>query len=123
MTLVSLTYFAALLGDPIFLGVGWWLWSQRQRLRTPSWRSTALFSGLLCASANVFLYFLGAPLAKHVFMAQTPQWRIFNIDGDIGLVLVCAALICAILGVGKSRIPLALCAIFGLLLWIPVGIL
>jgi hypothetical protein len=123
MTLFSLMYLAIWIGEPLSLLVAWWLWQRRTRPDTSTWRSAALFSGLLCASGNVCLYFLWAPLAKHFFMTQTPQWRIFDIDGDIGVFLVGAALICAILGVGKSRVPLAACAILGLLLWLPVGVL
>lgn len=123
MTAFSLTYLLLLICEPLFLAVAWWLWSRRQRADRPAWRSAAMLAGLFCASCNVCVYFLWPPLAKYVFMTQSPQSRIFAIDGFIGVFLVCAALVCAILGIGKSRVPLAICAIVGFVLWLPIGIL
>jgi len=72
------------LGPPIFLAIAWWLWSRRHRPTEPSWRSTVLLAGLWCASANVCTYFVRVQLASHFFMSQTPQWRIFDLSGDVG---------------------------------------
>ena len=41
----------------------------------------------------------------------------------LSLPLVALAFACALAGKGKARVPLALLAVFGLLLWTPIGFL
>jgi hypothetical protein len=111
-----------LLGPPIFLAIAWWLWSRRHQATQSAWRATVLFAGLLCGSANVATYFVWVPLANHFFMRQTPQWRIFDLSGNVGLMFVCGALAGASIGVGKARLPLAVSAILGFVMWLPIGV-
>jgi len=110
------------LGPPIFLVIAWWLWLRRHRPTEPTWRSTVLLAGLWCASANVCTYFVQVSLARHFFMSQTPQWRIFDLSDDVGLLFVCGALAGALVGIGKSRLPLAVSAVLASFWWLHMGI-
>lgn len=56
-------------------------------------------------------------------MTQTPQWKIFELDGNVGMFLVDGALVGAIIGVGKARLPLAISAVLGFFMWLPLGVL
>jgi hypothetical protein len=50
-------------------------------------------------------------------------WKVQAVCGDIAVYLILVALIGATLGKGASRILVAVCALLGFLLWVPVGIL
>ena len=52
-----------------------------------------------------------------------PQWRVFDIAGDVGIALILGALAGALGGVGKTRLPLTVCALLGFFLWLPLGVL
>lgn len=123
MSLFAGAYLAVLAGMPICLGIAWWLWAGHHRATPKTWRSTALFLGMLCASANACAYFIWQPLAHQFLMSHTPQWRIFDLSGDVGIGLILGALIGALAGIGKPRLPLTICAVLGFLLWLPIGVL
>ena len=67
--------------------------------------------------------FFGWLVAREMTKVTPLIWKIKDTAGNIGVYLIILALIGAILGKGKSRAPTAACAVLGLLLWVPVGVL
>jgi len=123
MNVLAVIALAGLLGGPIALAIAWWLWLRYRDARNSSWRATTLLAGLLCATLNLAIFFVGVPIAHLVIWGDTPQWKIFDVSGNIGIFLLCTALVAALIGEGKARIPLALCSLLGIFLWLPVGVL
>lgn len=112
----------SLIGTPVSAGLAWWLWSLRDRSSAHSWRTGLLISGLLAGSTNAFLFY--SWFSCRLLAGSTTQvWTLKETCGDIGLWLVLLALIGAIGGKGGARIPIAICALLGLMNWIPVAIL
>jgi len=118
----SVILVASLLGAPIANGVAWWLRSRDDNSGLRSWRSSLLFVGLLFASANTALYLIW--LTFRLVDKNAPLvWKTHGICGDIALFLIPFALLGATFGKGNARIPVAVCALLGFFLWVPVGIL
>ena len=123
MLFVSGLFLASLLGTPISNGIAWWLWSRRNAEVSSQWRAMILFIGLLSVSANTAIHYIWLPATGHLFMRGTPDWKLKEIAGYVSIPLVLVALVGAIFGKGSSRIPLAICAVLGFLLGLPVGVL
>lgn len=122
MNLYSVVFATSLAGTPVLLGVCWWLRDAKQQSSNVGWRKVTLLVGLACASINALIYF--SWLAGRLLFNNNPMvWQTKDICGDVGIPLVAIALLAAILGKGVSRVPLAISALLGFILWIPVGIL
>jgi hypothetical protein len=76
--------------------------------------------GVFAACANVAL-FVGTQV--YVTRHNVSGVGLYYQLGDVSLPLVVRAFACALAGKGKARLPLALLAVFGVLIWIPMGIL
>lgn len=122
MTLYSVLFLASVLGTPISNFVAWWVWLRRDRVHD-KWRSVLLFIGLLSVSALTVIYYIWIPVANHILMKETPLWKLKDVSGEVAIPLILLALVGAIFGKGTSRIPIAICAVLGFVLGIPVGVL
>jgi hypothetical protein len=122
MGYLSFILWLSLIGTPVSAGCAWWLWSRRNRSASRSWRASLLIMGLLTASANAFIYY--SWLLYRTIAGSTPQvWTLKEIFGNISIWLVPMALVGAMGGKGGARIPIAVCALLGLMNWVPVAIL
>jgi hypothetical protein len=95
-----------------------WLWYDLGVL--PKWRRWMLAVGVLAACANVALF-----VGMQVYVARHDVTGVglYSQLGDVSLPLVVLAFACALAGKGKARLPLALLAVFEVLIWVPMGIL
>lgn len=122
MYFLSIAFVTALVGMPICLATAWWFWLRADGPAKSGPRSTAAFVGLLAASADALIYYGWIPFILLMHESQTTT-KIRHEQRMIGGFLVLAAILLAILGRGKLRIPLAICAILGFFLWIPAAVL
>jgi hypothetical protein len=120
---ISAIIILALLGTPISVGLAWWIWSLRDRSAAyEKSRTGLLLIGLCAASLNGLMYF--SWLAFRLTAGGTAMvWQIKGACTGVGVFLVVLALISAVFGKGGSRELLALGAVLGLLLWVPVAVL
>lgn len=122
MILVNALLLTTLIATPISNGVAWWFWIRKAPGGHLEWRRTVLLVGLVSVSINTMMYYtwFAFRLALH---GAPIVWTAKEICASLALFLVPAALGGAILGKGKSRIPLAFCAVLGFILWVPIGVL
>jgi hypothetical protein len=122
MDLLSFIIWLSLIGTPVSAGLAWWFWSHRDRAVPRSWRTGLLIGGLMAASANAIVYY--SWFSYRLLTGSTLLvWRLKGALGDFGVYLVLLALAGAIGGKGAARIPIAACALLGLMNWVPVVIL
>jgi hypothetical protein len=109
----------------VALGFSWVFWGKSPiKFQDPKWRSGLLFSGLLACSLNVFVFWSYVIwLRFHETDANWWEGRDrFELVSDL---LVGLAILAAIFGKGRARLPVLLAAAFGFLIWIigHVGVL
>jgi hypothetical protein len=111
-----------LIGTPVCACLAWWLWAKRDSSASFTLRTRLTLMGLLTASINALIYY--SWLFYRLAIGSNPLvWRLKDIGGNLGVSLALLALAGAIFGKGAARIPIALCALLGLMNWIPVAIL
>lgn len=121
MTAVYAILLAPLIGAPISISVSWWSWVRAERAKAGLWRARFLQAGLLAGSVNVAMFY--AFVTYRLCAMLTPEvWATKGLCGDIGGYLSLVVLGGAIFGQGVPRIPLAVCADLGYILWVPVGV-
>jgi hypothetical protein len=81
-----------------------------------------VFTGLLAASINTAMFLIWLIL-RYTTKGAPEIWKAQQICGDVALILLPLALVGAVFGRGRSRIPLAICSVLGLVVWVPVGVL
>jgi hypothetical protein len=122
MDWLTFIFWVPLIGTPISGGVAWWLWLHRDYSDRHQWRTRLTNFGLLTASANAFLYY--SWFSYRIVVGASPLvWIVKAALGNFSCYLFLLALAGAVVGKGSSRIPIAVCAILGLMNWIPVVIL
>lgn len=122
MDWVTFILWLSLIGTPVSCGLAWWLWLRRNHSDRHQWRTGLTNIGLLTASANAFIYY--SWFSYRIVAGSTPLvWSVKDSLGNFSGYLVLLALAGAVVGKGSSRIPIAVCAILGLMNWVPVVIL
>jgi hypothetical protein len=112
---------APLIGAPISISVAWWSWVRSERSKAGLWRARFLLAGLLAGSVNVAMYY--AFVTYRLCATLPPKvWTAKGLCGDIGGYLTLVVLGGAIFGQGVPRIPLAVCAILGYILWVLLAV-
>jgi hypothetical protein len=110
------------------VGVAWFVWYGSRRVEQP--RASARLVGLIAVSVNVALFYawvilyrLGTHDAQN-YERDLAAANAYNFLGNyIGLLLVVVGLAGALAGRGPGRILIAVLAVVGVLLWVPLGIL
>jgi hypothetical protein len=112
-----------LFATPVVVGLGWWTWSRTGDVERTRWRATALFVAALAATANAGLFYLW--VAYRLLAGPTQKvWAVQDFLADnIALYLVLVALLGTLAGTGRGRILIALSALMGFMLWVPVPML
>jgi len=110
---------AALTGLLILVTCGVWL---RYDLRVlPVWRRRVLSAGVVAACANVAVFVALQIYVTHRSIVGLQLWDV--VSDRAGVPLVAVAFCCALAGKGKARLPLAILAGLGLMIWIPPAVL
>jgi hypothetical protein len=111
------------IGTPILVLTAWWIRSRKDPAANPKWRADMLLIGLFASSANVLIFYVW--LAYRLLAGSSPMvWQVRSLlGGSLALPIAVVALLGGITGQGTARIPLAVSALTGFLLWIGVGIL
>ena len=113
----------AFLGLPMLVAATWWSWRQtRRQASTRSWRLAAIVVGAVSVTVNAVVFYAWAAYAFSIGHAENGS-HLRDTLGNMAFPLCLFALATAVVGKGAARIWLALSAIAGMLLWIPVGIL
>ena len=121
MTAVYAILLATLIGAPISISVAWWSWVRAERAKARLWRARFLLAGLLAGSMNVAMFY--GFVTYRLCTTLTPKaWATTGLCGDVGGYLSLVVLGGAIFGQGVPRIPLAVCAVLGYVLWVPLGV-
>jgi hypothetical protein len=108
---------ASILGGPILVVISWLMWIRTDQRLLPSWRAWTVMIGICCASANILLWVFGN-------LSNDPDGQLkFVLGNYVGVPLVFLALVSAAAGKGASRVPLAISALLGFLVWITPGFL
>jgi hypothetical protein len=112
----------ALIATPVCACMAWWFWAKQDRSASFKLRRRLTLMGLLAASINALIYY--SWLFYRLAIGSNPLvWRLKDIGCNLGASMALLALAGAIFGKGAARIPVALCALLGLMNWIPVAIL
>lgn len=100
------------------LGIAWVFWVRSpSRWQPPKWRSTLLFSDLLACSINIAVFWIYLTwLNAH--KTDLSWWKGRDIFEGVSDFLVCLALTSAVFGKGRARLPVAIAAVTGFLLWV-----
>lgn len=122
MDRLSFIIWLALIGTPVSAGLAWWLWSRKNRSLPNGWRRRFTMTGLAAASVNAAMYYVW--LSCRIIVGGTPLiWRVKDTLGGFAGYLVLLALAGAIAGKGAARTPIFVCALLGLMNWVPIGFL
>jgi hypothetical protein len=111
------------IATPILVLTAWWIRSRKDLAANPKWRADMLLVGLSASSANVLVFY--GWLAYRLVAGGSPMvWQVRSLlGGSLALPIALVALLGSISGQGTARIPLAVSALTGFLLWIGLGIL
>jgi hypothetical protein len=111
------------IATPILVLTAWWIRLRKDTAATSKWRADLLHIGLLASSANVLIFYVW--LAYRLVAGSSPMvWQVRSLLGSsLALPTTVVVLLGGITGQGTARIPLAVSALTGFLLWIGVGIL
>src|SRR5262245_187136 len=101
----------------------WWIRSRKDIAATSEWRADLLHIGLLASSGYVLIFYVW--LAYRLVAGSSPMvWQVRSLlGGSLALPTAVVVLLGGISGQGAARIPLAVSALTGFLLWIGVRIL
>ena len=109
-------------GTAIMVLIAWLVWFPSRRAVWETTRTTTLFAGLVATSANAFLLYCW--IAFRLVAGDSPiVWEMRTDAGNFGELLVLIALIAAVTGKGRARLPVAISALAGSLFWVPIPFL
>jgi hypothetical protein len=114
-----------LVAPHLALAIAWAFWLRsRSRFQSPKWRTTLLFAGLLACSLNIAIFWVYLIwLSFH--KAGLSWWKGRDHFEAVCDFLIYLALTSAVFGKGRARLPVAIAAVTGFLLWVTghIGIL
>lgn len=113
----------AVLGTPLVIAIGWWLWFRRDRRLSTRWRVQVLLIALLAVSANAILYYGWFAYGTMASDGDAVSELKNTLANDVALPLLLVAVAGSIGGKGAARPLVALAAVMGLFLWLSPGIL
>ena len=123
--MLNVILLSLLVAPHLALAIAWVFWVRSpSRFQHPKWRSILLFSGLLAGSLNIAIFWIYLIwLSSH--KTDLSWWRGRDIFEGISDFLVCLAFASAVFGKGRARLPVAIAAVAGFLLWVTghIGIL
>jgi len=102
----------------IALGVAWVFWGRSPgKFEHPWWQTSLLFAGLLACSLNIIVFWASVNWLR-LRQNDLSWWKGRDNFEAVSDFLIVFALVAAICGKGRARLPLLVAAVLGWFIWV-----
>ena len=125
MLAISILLLFLIIAPHIAIIIAWVYWARTPlKFQAPRWRTNLLFSGLLACTLNVAIFWMYL-IWLRFHQTDLTWWKGRDNFERVSDFLIGLAMLGAILGKGRARLPVFLAAVTGWLVWLGghVGIL